>query len=551
METNVSVPVVMKCRPASFGDQSTDDESTGVGPYKRLMSKGPAAMILADPIDACVEPKEEQAQYREKVVFVLRGKCPFYKKALNVMKGSQGTAAAIIIADNAPNPNGLITLVRGTTPAEQKRRHKIEAYFSIPTVSLLYEDGQKVLEMFGEGNDKMRIGMNVPKGWKDLEQEGLLKEHPDESNPAYWHNLAVALANQGSRRRAEAIKVLNRTVTEGSYDSMYLLAELYEQEGEYMNCHHTWKKAARLADDGATRMKCMEKSKEAYDKTFEGSEKKQVALKKSMLATDEDMKAKIAEIDGREHYVACGEGANDKNTTSEASGACTCKPTSKTGWLGGLTGWTEAKIGAKPDKRKDVCCVTSKGAITISVQPALAPLGAARFLDMVRGDFFTGMPFYGTTGKNAKTPADLEATYVRFGIPAEPKMRGEWKTRIPDDPNIGLGFERGSISFRANTHAKNDRDFKLAIATGKGLHDGWPFDNIVSQMMGSKATDDTETMPFAVPFGRITHGLEILDELYHSFNSVDERIQMQKGSAQATAAHPKMDWLRSCSVIGE
>jgi len=470
-----------------------------------------------------------------------------------VMKGSQGTAAAIIIADNAPNPNGLITLVRGTTPAEQKRRHKIEAYFSIPTVSLLHEDGQKLLEMFGEGNEKMRIGMNIPKGWKDLEQEGLLKENPDESNPAYWHNLAVALANQGSKRRAEAIKALNRPTTEGSYDSMYMLAELYEQEGEYMNCHRTWKKAARLADDGATRMKCMEKSKEAYDQTFEGSEKKQVALKKNMLAMNEEMKARIAEIEAREHYVACGQGADDKNATSEASGACTCKPTPNTGWLGGLTGWTEAKIGAKPDERKDVCCVTSKGAITISVQPALAPIGAARFLDMVRDGFFTDMPFYGTTGMDVMSAVDLDATYVRFGIPAEPKTKRKWSKPIPDDPKIGLGYERGTISFRTNIPNENDRDYKFAIATGKGLHDGWPFKRVVTHMLnqGSEVGDGAETVPFAVPFGRVTHGLEILDELYNSFNSVDERIQMQKGSALAMSAHPKMDWLRSCSVVGE
>jgi len=313
-----------------------------------------------------------------------------------------------------------------------------------------------------------------------------------------------------------------------------------------MNCHRAWKIAARLADDGATRMKCMEKAKEAYGQTFEGSEEQQVALKKAMNAVDEETKARIAEIDAKEHYVVCDEGV-DKNATSEALGACTCKRTPSTGWLGGLTAWTEAKVGGKPNERADVCCVTSKGAITISVQPALAPRGAARFLDMVRDGFFTGMPFYGTTGMAGET----DASYVRFGIPATPEMRRKWAKPVLDDPKIGLGYERGTISFRGNSDFPNDRDFKLAIATGNHLHDGWPFNNVISHMMQlpPEHNMNAETAPFATPFGRVTHGIEVLDELYNAFNSVDERIQMQKGSAAATRAHAKMDWLRTCSVM--
>jgi hypothetical protein len=70
-------------------------------------------LVVAMPIDACMSPTKPQLIYHGKVVLAFRGGCPFYEKALNIMKGSQGLAAAIIIADNVDSEAGLITLVRG------------------------------------------------------------------------------------------------------------------------------------------------------------------------------------------------------------------------------------------------------------------------------------------------------------------------------------------------------------------------------------------------------------------------------------------------------
>jgi cyclophilin family peptidyl-prolyl cis-trans isomerase len=538
---NTSAIVTFPCRPAEFGDKTVDDTNTGVGPYKNLMSRHPYPMILADPVDACVEPKEEQAQYAMKVVFVRRGGCSFYKKALNIMKGSQGTVAAIIIADNAPNPNGLISLVRG-----QKNRDKIEAYFSVPIVSMLHEDAQKLLELHSANIETFKLGMSFAQGWKDIEREGLIREHPDESDPAWWHNLAVAIANQGSSRRQDAIKALNRTHVLDNYESVSMLGKLLEEEGSYTQAFHTWKRAAKIAPDGASRMKCMEKAKEVYSFTFDGSEEQQVGMKKGMNARSDDHKELIAKMEARPFTDMC---AADSDLEK---GACTCKASPST-WQGGWTGWAEAKVGATPQQRTDVCCITTRGSFTIAVQPALAPKGAARFLDLVRADYFADMPMYGSGGMDG----DPVASHVRFGIPADKPVhvRGappKWP-KFEDDPQLMTGYEKGSISFRTMHGKPGSRDTQFMIASGHDLDEGWPFNRLMSHAIDlpPQYGKTVRDLPFAAPFGRVTHGLDILAGVYNPIGAIDTRIHPKEGNEYIKKFFPKMDYIKKCTIVGE
>ena len=55
------------CRPAQFGDKSTDDSKTGVGPYKPLMTHV-REVVLAQPLDACMSPVKPQLIYHGKVI---------------------------------------------------------------------------------------------------------------------------------------------------------------------------------------------------------------------------------------------------------------------------------------------------------------------------------------------------------------------------------------------------------------------------------------------------------------------------------------------------
>jgi cyclophilin family peptidyl-prolyl cis-trans isomerase len=536
-----SKPISFPCRPANFGDVSTEETGTGVGPFKNLMSSNSYGLVLAEPLDACVEPKKENSNYARKVVLAQRGGCSFYKKALNIMKASQGTVAAIIIADNAPNEKGLITLVRG-----QPKRDKIEAYFSVPVVSALYEDGLLLMETL-KAKPNMTMGMSFAKGWENIEREAMIMKNKDESDPAWWHNYAVSLANQN--RRTEAIEALNRTICKVSYESVSMMAKLLEDDGSYDHCYEAWKLAAKVATDGSTRMKAMKKAQEVYKMTYQGSEEQQMELKQKMNHDSDEAQALIKEEKRRPFVDVC------------ASGECKCTATPIT-WQGGLMEWVEASIGAAPKDRRDVCCISTKGAFTITVTPALSPNGAERFLDLVRAGHFTEAPMQGSSSLESEggVKRRLDASHVRFGDPAEmgqlrlPNGKMRWRA-IKDDPMNPVyrytPLEKGTIAFRNRKNEKDFRDFNFMIATE--LKEEWPYSQLISDTLDLPRSygNDMDSAPGATPFGRITQGLDILDNVFNPRGAIDTKSHRIDGNAYLKRFFPKMDFIRSCSIVGE
>ena len=61
-----------------------------------------------------------------------------------------------------------------------------------------------------------------------------------------------------------------------------------------------------------------------------------------------------------------------------------------------------------------VCCITTKGPLNIAVHPKWAPLGAARFLDMVTSGFFSSrVPLFRA----------LQGFLVQFGLAGDPQVQ--------------------------------------------------------------------------------------------------------------------------------
>lgn len=124
----------------------------------------------------------------------------------------------------------------------------------------------------------------------------------------------------------------------------------------------------------------------------------------------------------------------------------------------------------------------------VEVHPSWAPLGAARFLEMVddHGDgFWKGIRFFRV----------IAGFMAQFGIPGKPEQAAEWKENtILDDPVIESN-QRGYLSFA--TSGKDSRTTQMFI-------------NLVT----NSNLDSMGFSPFAVV---VEDGMDIVDQIYSGY----------------------------------
>lgn len=78
-----------------------------------------------------------------------------------------------------------------------------------------------------------------------------------------------------------------------------------------------------------------------------------------------------------------------------------------------------------------------KGEVIITVMPALAPIGAKRFAELVESHFFDGCRFFRV----------LHNFMGQFGINGDPSVQENWRGKaIKDDPVKGTN-KRGAVTF--------------------------------------------------------------------------------------------------------
>jgi len=123
---------------------------------------------------------------------------------------------------------------------------------------------------------------------------------------------------------------------------------------------------------------------------------------------------------------------------------------------------------------------TTKGPIVIEVIRAWAPLGADRFVNLVRYGYYDEAMVFRVRPK----------TWVQFGIAGDPKVAQAWRhTAFPDDPPVGQSNIRGTVAFA------------FAVPNGRTTQ-------VFINLRDNSATHDKE--PF-VPFGRVVVGLDVAD----------------------------------------
>jgi len=178
-------------------------------------------------------------------------------------------------------------------------------------------------------------------------------------------------------------------------------------------------------------------------------------------------------------------------------------------------------------KRADVCDVrleTSKGDVRIEVHREWAPLGADRFLELVRRHYYDDTRVFRV----------VAGRWAQFGIHGDPRVSARWRQRtIPDDPpRVSNG--RGTVAFAfAVPHGRTTQVF-INLADNTSL----------------------DAQGFA-PFGRVTKGMEVADALESTYGETAGggiRAGRQEplfagGNAYLDREFPRLDRILRAAVI--
>jgi peptidyl-prolyl cis-trans isomerase A (cyclophilin A) len=114
----------------------------------------------------------------------------------------------------------------------------------------------------------------------------------------------------------------------------------------------------------------------------------------------------------------------------------------------------ESSEEKRVEKKENVVVVkleTTKGGIAIDVHPDWAPLGAERFLELVKAGFYTDVAFFRV----------MKGFMAQTGISGDPKQTAKWQNkRIKDDP-VKKSNTRGMVTFA--TAGPNSRTTQFFI----------------------------------------------------------------------------------------
>ena len=175
----------------------------------------------------------------------------------------------------------------------------------------------------------------------------------------------------------------------------------------------------------------------------------------------------------------------------------------------------------------DICVVrleTNKGDVDIEVTRAWAPLGADRFVNLVKHGYYDENRFFRVA----------PGRWVQFGISGDPATAQAWRARTLKDDPFKTSNTRGTVAFA------------FAVPNGRTTQ-------IFFNLRDNSATHDKE--PFT-PFGRVTAGLDLIDNVTAEYGEGPGGIRAGKqdpffegGNAWLLKQFPKLDYIRSARVL--
>jgi cyclophilin family peptidyl-prolyl cis-trans isomerase len=163
---------------------------------------------------------------------------------------------------------------------------------------------------------------------------------------------------------------------------------------------------------------------------------------------------------------------------------------------------------------------TTRGSFLVEVHPDWAPLGAARFRELVEEGYYDGCRFFRVK----------PGWVVQFGINGDPAVSSRWaESTIPDDP-VRASNERGTMAFAMSSEPES-RTTQVYVNLEEN----------------SARLDERG---FAV-FGRVVLGMdEVVEKITarHGERPDQSRIHAE-GNAYLDAEFPGLDHIRKASVL--
>lgn len=162
---------------------------------------------------------------------------------------------------------------------------------------------------------------------------------------------------------------------------------------------------------------------------------------------------------------------------------------------------------------------TTKGDILIEVHPAWAPLGAARFRELVEAGFYTQCAFFRV----------LPGFMCQVGMNGNPEVHARWSDNtIMDDPVIKSN-KRGYVTF-AKTPAPNSRSTQFFI-------------NYVDR------NTFLDSDGFA-PFGIVIEGMDVADSINSQYGQTPDQNRIRyEGNSYLKESFPGLDYILSAEVV--
>ena len=185
-----------------------------------------------------------------------------------------------------------------------------------------------------------------------------------------------------------------------------------------------------------------------------------------------------------------------------------------------------------------VCCSTTKGHMSILVHEKWAPIGVARFLDMVRSQYF-----------DSKIPLFRCSDACQFGLAGKPELTKHYDKQLQDDPNwMPPGQEH-----RENSNGVRRYPSGFLIYAGAGPNsrtNQFVLTIQPNQFMGGGS-------PWEVPLGELVghESFETLNKLYTGYghkNAPGQPLLRREGySEHVQKEWPLMDLITGCLVVDE
>lgn len=162
----------------------------------------------------------------------------------------------------------------------------------------------------------------------------------------------------------------------------------------------------------------------------------------------------------------------------------------------------------------------SCGQFEAEIHEDWAPLGVARFMEMVEKGVLTQARFFRVVTK----PRPF---VVQFGIPAEPGEAGKWRnSTIQDDP-VNESNAEGTITFA--TSGPNSRTTQMFINLG---------DNAFLDGQGFS------------PIGKIVSGMDTVRAIYDGYGEAPDQSRIQaRGNMYLEKEFPKLDYIESVEML--